>query len=286
MSCVGLARLLAFADAIGSSRGILAACVSRLDDLTINVRLGVTPDDSGEADTIDVELQTTGLGYYFGDYNDDRDHEASEDGGDLRLAMIDPKVHTWVENVDHFSTPEHVKAFKQAVAQQVEPLLYLSYSLQLEALQDRLIWFVASCVHRRRGILFGVLNQVVSERVLAAVLPPTASETAKREWISTFLTLPSSIVDGDSMLRLLQPVERAEGVLRFHARLTQDFMGVEKGKEVRVKVDLFNKGTVQIGEAIWPAQLLLGRCCPYAEDLEAIMEGSNGESSESGEDAE
>jgi hypothetical protein len=261
-----------------------------LEDLTIHVKLGVTPDDipESEPETMDVKLLTTGLGYYFADFDDANDPE-SVLPGDLRLAMVDPDDDNWLAEDADWSTPEQITAFKQAVAQQVEPLLYLAYSLQLEALQYRLRCFLSSSVYRRRGILFGVLKQVVSERVLAAVLPPTASESAKLEWISGLLTVPCSFVEAPSMLQLLEPLDEAEGVIRFQARLTQDFMGVEKGKKVRVKVDLFDKGTVQIGEAVWPAQLLLGRACPYVEDLEAVMEGSHsreGESSEGGEGSE
>lgn len=38
-TAAGLAQLLAFADAVGSTRGVLAACLRELDNLVLEVRL-------------------------------------------------------------------------------------------------------------------------------------------------------------------------------------------------------------------------------------------------------
>lgn len=123
--------------------------------------LGVKEDGEEETVTQEVDLSTEGCMLSF-----IKDYESDGDLG---------------------STDDQVTDFCAAVAQQLEPLLLLAYTLRLEALQRRLAGCIAAWCSDRNGILYGRLESVFTDRVLGAALPPTATEGDEMAFIEQVL---------------------------------------------------------------------------------------------------
>jgi hypothetical protein len=147
VNMTGLVELLGFADAVGSSRGLLHACLANLSQLKCDVR-------------------TSSAGAYY---------------------LLDPATaYQWVQRmvasqvlrylaacgnplvqVVSADTPEQRISFMQLVLTPIESLLYLSYKLQLPALESKLQTFI-SINSSRTYMLYDCLDEVVSARVLDA----------------------------------------------------------------------------------------------------------------------
>lgn len=130
------------------------------------------------------------------------------------------------------STVEQARAFSTAVAQQLEPLLLLAHSLKLEPLQQRLAACVAACSLCKTSTLFGFLEHVFTDRVLAAALPPSATESDKMAFIEQVLTF-RCFAEYDGTRQLLEVHAGPAGCVMFainswqtfSATLTRDSMG-------------------------------------------------------------
>lgn len=53
-------------------------------------------------------------------------------------------------------------------------------------------------------------------------------------------------------------------------------MGAAAGELVNVKLDLFDRCEMRMGDMTWPVQLLLGRRILNAEERQGLMAGGNG----------
>lgn len=237
----------------------------------------------------DIILKTDGSGYFF-----TKDSEGEpDDPVQLQLKRVSPSNDEWVLDVYIGSTQQQAQAFKKAVAEQVEPLLHQAHAMRLESLVARLHGFVAACCAATGpdtssgGILYGVLGAVFTDRVMEAALPHDASETDKMDFVEQALTWRCSAVDAESMYQLLEPDSDTEADMPcFRAKLSCDFMGSKKGERVTVEIDLLDKGTITIGEATLPAQLLVGRAVAVPEDYRLLMTGQEAEGGSEGEEDE
>lgn len=253
---------------------------------------GSDSDDEGNNNrttTRTVTLHTDGAALYFcTDPEGPQDNQAK-----LRIAATSPRYDRWVLGDFPWSSGAQAQAFKQALAQQIEPLLYQAHRLRLEPLVERLHGFIAGCCAHNdaaageRGILYGVLESVFTDRVLGAVLPGDAGEEERAAFIEQALTCPCSLVNAESMCQLLRPVrETYAEYLSFEATLTQDFMGSRRGAKVPVMVDLLEGGYIKIGHVKLPAQLLVGRAVPHHRDYRLVMTGRESDRDSSDEDSD
>lgn len=236
----------------------------------------------------DVSLSTNGRAYCCGTDEDIEDQPA------LRVGNTSPGYDRWlllreIDGQHVGSTEAQMQAFCQAVAQQVEPLMFLAHSLRLSDLQDRMRAFVAACCLANadsKGLLHGQLESVFTDRVFQVVLAPGADSVAKMDFVENCLTWACSFKEGEGLYQMLRPAP-GSGVepLRVLATLTQDFMGAKEGELVEVVVDLLDEGTITIGDVVLPAQLLIGQAVPCDEDYRLLMTGKEDEqSSEEGDE--
>ncbi|WIA34147.1 hypothetical protein OEZ86_012511 [Tetradesmus obliquus] len=114
----GLYKLLAFADAVDSTRPLMKACCTCLQHLQLYAQLGQQV----------IALQTDGRAY------------ACVNGTVFERADILSAAHAY--RPDPEVPAEQQDAFRQQVAAQTERLLWLSYKLQLEPLIQRLHAFL------------------------------------------------------------------------------------------------------------------------------------------------
>ncbi|WIA39973.1 hypothetical protein OEZ86_013403 [Tetradesmus obliquus] len=139
----GLYRLLAFADAVDSTDGVLQKLMADLSGLKLHAQLGeqqlvLCP---GEGDYVIDDLQVER--YPYGGYS---------------YTYIGQKA----------ANSEQQDAFIEQVAAQTEQLLWLAYRLQLEPLMQRLHSFVRSSCLYANSILRGRVDDVFTPRVLEA----------------------------------------------------------------------------------------------------------------------
>jgi hypothetical protein len=132
-----LTRLLTFADAVGTTQGVLAACLTELEDLVMVVEL------PGVARSTKVTLETDGRACFFQDYHN---HAEPCNGGCQHLAWA--TASSGYHYVSGTCSPwsDEEKTFRQRVAQQIAPLLHLAHKLELQPLITRLHTFIASSV--------------------------------------------------------------------------------------------------------------------------------------------
>ncbi|KAF6252957.1 hypothetical protein COO60DRAFT_477893 [Scenedesmus sp. NREL 46B-D3] len=114
-SVEGLYYLLAFADAVGTTKGLLQACCLRLERLQLLAHLG----------QVQVPLNTDGSGYALNPVST-RLHQLPDLSADSRAVTR------------AFVGAEEQQDFKQQVAALVEQLLWLAYRLQLQPLAEHL----------------------------------------------------------------------------------------------------------------------------------------------------
>jgi len=207
-----LAQLLAFADAVGSSRGLLLSLDKEALPLAADVQLGERPVPLRSAESYFHLPYGRRLMFYPADDN----HQRSILAGSER----------------------EVEAAIQQLAQQVESLLYLAYKLELANIQERVQTFIFNNSYSSTSVLRGkvLLETVLSERVLATKAGAAAS---KQALASALYTLPVSFSDPDyhSLDSLLGPITATseKQVIRFKANCQRDFMAFSKGQEVEVE---------------------------------------------------
>jgi hypothetical protein len=153
LASVLLAWLLAFADAVGSPRGLALECLSQLSGLELSV--------SWDGNNV---LLPAGDRHYWS-------------GKDLYVSLGASSV---------VSVPS--SKVKQAVIKQAasatESLLFLAYKLQLPELQQVLATWIR-LNSKERGMLSGVMGDVISSRVLAAA---ASDEQLLRQLVLNSLT--------------------------------------------------------------------------------------------------
>lgn len=210
-SFTSLAQLLAFADAVGSSRGLLLALDKEAAPLAADVQLGERP----------VQLKS----------NESYFHHKG-----LRHLEFYPPYENHQRSISAGSDGE-VEAAVQQLAQQVEPLLYLAYKLELENIQERVRAFIFNNSYSCASVLHGkaLLETVLSERVLATKAGAAASKQALASALST---LPVSLSDPDycNLDGLLKPLALTseQRAVKFTAECQRDFMAFTKGQQVEV----------------------------------------------------
>ena len=148
----GLARLLAFADAIGSQRGIIAACADMQQELQLVVTL---PKREGDSNTT-LRLLTDGGAYSLEPYPFDSDINPADLDELLYCSASEQySLGPLLPFEDELDNRQAAELLVEAVAQQAEALLFEAQRLDLHDLTYHLLRFVASCAHRPSCILFG-----------------------------------------------------------------------------------------------------------------------------------
>jgi hypothetical protein len=272
-SATGLYQLLSFADAVGSSRGVLKACLAGLEDVRLHVqtkekdiRLQLAGErlDSSACMVAPRHLLKTrgeelkscccmlaGMFYYW-----------SEGGSTdyvLRAAKVGEGRMTEFK-YEYEASKEEEQAFGQQVAAQVEPLLYLAYRLQLAPLQQVLHTFIRSCMRHSLGLLYGHMRRVLSQRVMEAALASGAAQEAMLHMLAG-----ERVVCGSGSRRhaegadvLLAPVEMGLHDFKepFQAAVKR-VPGGDPGDVISVSLDLAGSA-VQVGPVRHHCQLLIG----------------------------
>ena len=260
----GLAQVLAFANAVGSSKGLCRAACSQLKNLTCVVQL---PEQV-------LELRVAEYPYTFaGSQVVRKDVEK----GDVEVGA--PLV-----------SAEQLCNVRQQLAQQLSALLQLAHVQRLQPLLDVLHQFLLLNVFKPGGnrLLSGFAGVVFTDVVLEAALG--SSTLSKEAYVSSILSQPCSLSPNLSGYgNLLKPVgpriyESMTDTLKFDAMLLRDFAGSRAGDTVTVQVNLFGPGsmggslwlkragTPETQRLIWlPAQLVIGRAFSDAAALKAFL---------------
>lgn len=229
----GLTRLLAFADAVGTTRGVMAACVTQLAELHMKVEIPASHR------SVNMTVETDGRVYLFAGENPYY-WDAYDDFRPRELACATPSRDVRpVAGIS--STISQQRVFKQRVAQQIEPLLHLAHKLELRPLINHLHTFISSSTIKDSCILWGVLEAVFTDRVLNTVLSEHASEKAKSAWIDSVLSARCGCAADSGLGSLLRPVSRSRTPERvaFEAQLCAPLLGSQAGDRVQVSLDLF-----------------------------------------------
>jgi hypothetical protein len=223
-SAAGLAQLLAFADAVGSSRGLLHACLPPLAQLQFWLRVGEQQEE--------VQLD---VGAAYSWHGDDKLQLW------WRCGTAGRAVHT-------ASSTAAKAQLSQQFARQLEALLYLAHRLELDSLAQAL----HSCVRNNAAwpqSLLRVHDGIVAPRVLSARLLEEAAgpgQHSQLAFISSIVTQPVSFAPGPDRRQLFEPIDlnaAQKQPLKFKARLLEDFTGAgSKGQVVDVQLDLFEEG--------------------------------------------
>lgn len=243
----GLRRLLSFADAVGSSGGVLQACLSQVEELFFRVTIG-------EASW---ELRATGRGLYVSEDRHLYCHGLSEDPHPLEPA---------------FASDQQQNDFAQLLSEQVEGLLFVAHRLQLGKLLELLHAFVFRGFTLDGAVLESYLHLVFTDRVMAAAVGSSSSSAAKNAYLSSVLSQACSCVSGTGgeflgVRELLEVIgnpsyHESDRCLTFRARLLQPLLDLGSGDKVSVELSLFSQGrqTIRFGEhgPTLPVQLLLG----------------------------
>jgi hypothetical protein len=233
----GLTQVLAFADAVGSSVGLLNAACSQVQHLKFKLQFPEQPEA--------VELPLAGYTYWF------------TGGRQLKRMHLLGRVDVG----GPLASDEQMLDVRQQVATQTASLLRLAHVLRLQPLLDLLHQFLllnAEMPGVLNGLLYGIMGLVFSDAVLEAALG--SSSFSKEAYVSSVLSQPCSLTPGEighsSLLKPFGPktYDAYTDKLKFDAQLLQDFAGVKAGKVVKVELDLFGNGA---GEAV----LLLKSTC-------------------------
>ena len=254
---MGLAQVLAFAQAVGCFTGTFQAACSQLQQLKLFVQL---PEQV-------LELPVVGCSYTFDDT------QLVRYTGQRALVGA-PLVFL-----------EQRRDLQQQVAKQLSALLRLAHALRLQPLLDVLHRFLmTNCgLPSHRLLLSGVTGLVFSDAVFEAALG--SSTLSKEAYISTVMSLPCSLTpDVVGHGSLLKPVGEPryladEKVLAFYAQLLRDFLEGKAGATVKVHLNLFS-GVIKLqlapesGFLQLPAQLLLGRTFSEGASLDGFLSGN------------
>lgn len=248
-SVSGFVELLAFADAVGTTYGGLRTITSseNLDGLKLHISLG---DQQ-------LELTTDGTSYTAHRKND-------------VLRLYSGTLHQKSTEVAFGFDDAQLDTLRQQAAVQVEELLYYGYRMQLKQVLDRVLQFVRmntlfwqSVFPSKGGIAGSTLlcNHVLTKRVVQAALGSNilGKDALARELTGTLVTFSNDRPSPAAVV--LEPINLPEyqmQPLEFSAVLKQDLMGTPKGTVVAVKLDLFGRSVLRIGDHPIGVRLRLG----------------------------
>jgi hypothetical protein len=255
-SMPGLAQLLAFADAIGSTKGLLRACLSDLVAVyapvtvehTEMVHMGELSPGSDEQ----ANLSINGVYRWEGDRTD-----LVEVGTGSMLSV---------------GSEEEERVVVQQVATQVEQLLFIAHKLQLPALQQKLHDFLVANIFDASYLLYGYLGSVLTDRVLEAAVD---KQQLRQLAVNSMITQTCGFLGQMHAEQVLEPLDltaRQQLPLKFKATLLRDAFGYAQGQSVSVELQLFGQLPYsRIGSQYYVAQLLVGSLVWDAESLQAVM---------------
>lgn len=222
-SIKGLTQLLSFADAVGSSRGLLLALDTDITLLAAEVRVGGT-------------LHQLPL---------DRCYECHQVGG----TSGGGQWQLWFTTQPGLSAERLTvgdaackDALVQQVANQVEPLLYLAYKLDLPVLKASLRKAImcSRCIYsgdRPKPLLDDpALDSIVSERVLAVAPVASSSKAAMLQSLTT-----QQLLGNDGVLGSLEGLQHhttsgGPGILQYKTTLRHDFLWYKAGQQVSMRL--------------------------------------------------
>lgn len=207
----GLAKLLGFAGAVGSSRGLLLAI-----DFHINISAGTL---IAEARLGEQDLQlAAGKCYFFRD-----------SGMNLFcIAPGNPASH----KVATASSEEDKKRFRLQLVQQIEPLLYLALTLQLPKLQQ----VVSTCISCNAcwggSLLYKGMEDIVPACVLSAGTAAGCLVVCDAfvACSSTELCAFASTTGVRHLLKPLNTTPEQQQPIEFKALAMHDFLCYRKGE--------------------------------------------------------
>jgi hypothetical protein len=152
-SMTGLSQLLAFADSVGSSRGLLHGCLSHVHALSVVVSIPAAASDSGQNDVQPLQLSSAG-GYYWNSHHTVLRQATPED----------------ILDILHVCNKAEAAGIAPQVATQTEQLLFLAHKLQLLPLQQKLHAFLTLNTHLVGSLLYGFLGHTLTDRVLEVAM--------------------------------------------------------------------------------------------------------------------
>jgi hypothetical protein len=236
----GLHRLLAFADAVGSTTPALLAC--NFEGMQLKAQLGQQQ----------VVLESPSVAYYLPVADNRLFHIVgfSNSGACISESSTKP--------------PEEKRAeFVQQVAAQTEQLLWLAYRLQLQPLVQHLHTFIRSSAMFSSSLLRNQLDAVFSQRVLEAADISSLS-SGKQQWVDSILS--ETISFASEPLLQTDTTLKPEGLsvsqmspMSFTATVvTGSVMSKPPDSRVEIELDLFRRGVIRIGRHFHPVQLRIG----------------------------
>lgn len=226
------AQLLAFADAVGTSKGLLRVLCSGFQ-LRAEVK-------GNAVYSLDLSARHT----WFTNFKL-HNSQGSVFGGP----------------VAQFSSEQERAAVEQQVVQQLEALLILSHKLQLEGLQKQLREAILTNSSRKGSFLYNSTSGLASEHVLAVIGSSTLA------FVNSLAMQPLSFRAGESSQQLLEPAELSATKLAslrtiFDAKVLHDFMDYKAGDEVTVELDLLQHSNIKFSakgiSRTYPVRLMLG----------------------------
>lgn len=253
----GLVQLIAFADAVGSSKRLMREVLSGAG-LKCDVQLG---------DQL-FTLNLLECGYcWFG-----------ESPPMLCFRYPKPKSADYTEKgpwvVGHSSGTEQQQALVQELCQQLEALLYLTHHLS-ETLQQQVLQAIRAQSSSTDSLLYKGIHVLASKRIMGAT---GSSDLA---FVNSILTQPLSFTSKHGLQQQLkQQVDNRDRLYmspsspkpyRFEAKVEQDFLDFKKGDTLSVTLDLLEESKITFTywknsghqERSFPVQLLLG--APHPE---------------------
>lgn len=213
-----LGDVLAFADAVGSSKAVIRVCYQRcpLNGLAVKI---------GEREVI---VPLSGCLVYY---------SRSPANGGITLGTPSSVV-----GLEDGVSEQQFDSIRPQVATQLESLLHLAYKLQLDELQAQLHHFIHACSMSHASIFadFGLLEtSVFTERVMEAV----GKQQVKAAWIQSIVGMPAGKCGIDTHL-CFEPRQGKELVHSFQATLRRPYMGAPAGTGVDCEFDL-GRGTMR-----------------------------------------
>jgi hypothetical protein len=251
---VSLAELLLFADAVGSTKRILAACSGSVSSLKLGVSLSQADGEGVEADS-DYVWMLDGRGYYVLPGNE-------------RLVVWQSGAPSSLEPESHgltFASQQQATAVAVQLAQDLEKLLYLAYKLQQDKLQEQLHEIIlANSMYQHSILTRELLDDIIfSPRVMEAVTPAAV----KAAYIDSLL-LKACSLEGEEAL--LEATDVVDPIAKFPAILKQRLMGCTAQPWVDVKVHLLTMSRVG-GQAMPLRLVILGAAHTQADHYSQVI---------------
>jgi hypothetical protein len=235
ISATQLYHLLAFADAVGSTRGVIRECVAVLDKLRVEVTVGEQV----------VQLGLDSTPSYFA-MSRSKLPDALFQGSNM--------VHSFSmapEHVKQSVSPNTTSDAAAEVAAQVEQLLFIAHKLQLQDLRQRVHAFITAAAaapvervdpvlaYRRRPLLS---HSMLSPAVYSARVCEAAGytqEQAAAAWASSLHQVQLLGMGNSQHRPLLKLVDSKPAAMEFKAELQdQDFAGIACNSQVDVVLDI------------------------------------------------